>query len=119
MLEFWTIKEPIARKNHVCSLCNGVIQTGEQYVRFSGRYDGQMFDYKHHIVCDKLIKAYCDWACDSEYDPDNVIDMIRERVCWNCNHYNEDMDDFEEIDCNPYNCERVISELLKGGVGNA
>lgn len=115
MLEFWTIREPIAKKDHVCDLCGERIRTGERYVRFSGKYDGWMFDHKHHIVCDRLIKEYCDWVGDNEYDPDSVLDMIRERVCWNCNHYNEDLDDFEDIDCNPCNCKRVIAELLKDG----
>lgn len=115
MLDFSTIKYPTAIKDHKCSLCGGTIHAGEKYIRFSGRYDGEMFDIKHHELCNKLVAVYCDWEGENEYTEDDIINMIRERVCWDCNHYNKDMDDFEYIDCNPYNCKKVIAELLEGG----
>jgi len=111
MCDFCTQRELHARKEYACSLCGRKILTGEQYVRFSGKYDGRMFDYKHHATCDKLITEYCRWSGEIEYDTDSVVDMVTERVCYNCNHYNEDMDDFEAIDCCLWNCERVIAEL--------
>ncbi len=112
MLDFYTWKQLHARKEYVCSLCGRKIPIGEQYIRYSGKYDGRMFDYKHHVLCDKYITVYCSWAEDHEYDADSIDCMIRERVCNNCRHYNEDMDDFEEIDCNPWTCERVCAELI-------
>lgn len=114
MLDFITTKHPTAIKAHMCSLCGGNIHAGEKYIRFFGRYDGDIFDVKHHEQCDELVGAYCAWAGENEYTEDDVINMIRERVCWNCNHYNEDMDDFECIDCNPCNCKKVNAELLGG-----
>ena len=46
MLEFYHIKHPKARKEHVCDLCNSKILLGQTYERYSGKYNGDMFDLK-------------------------------------------------------------------------
>ena len=46
MLEFYHIKHPKARKEHVCDLCGSKIPLGQVYERYSGKYDGDMFDLK-------------------------------------------------------------------------
>ena len=43
MLDFSSIKQPTAIKDHRCSLYGGNIHAGEKYIRFSGRYEGEMF----------------------------------------------------------------------------
>ena len=59
MLEFQNYSEPIARKDYKCFLCGEEIHAGEKYVRFSGKYDGMMFDNKFHLLCNRMIEEYC------------------------------------------------------------
>ena len=46
MLEFWNIKHPKARKEHTCDMCGLKILPGQIYERYSGKYDGDLFDWK-------------------------------------------------------------------------
>lgn len=118
MLEFSSGSVPTARKEHTCDLCNGFISVGEKYVRFAGKFDGFMFDTKHHLLCSSIIDEYCEWACDNEYDNDAVIDWLRETVCGGCEHswYGDGNDD---CDAELFLCQRVIARFKKkDGDGN-
>ena len=70
MLEFYTATKPKARKQHKCDLCGKIIEPGEKYSCFSGKYDGEMFTTKHCLPCNNIVNAYCDkcehggWADD-------------------------------------------------------
>lgn len=89
MLEFGNYTSPKAKKEHICDLCNHKIHVGEKYSRFSGKYDGDMFDVKHHLLCERICRAYCDWANESEYTNDDVQDWLREEYCLCCENYEE------------------------------
>jgi len=46
MLDFYTVQKPRARKFYKCDLCGCEIEKNTTYERYSGKYDGYMFDYK-------------------------------------------------------------------------
>lgn len=90
MLDFYTSKYPKARKNYKCDLCGGIIQCGEIYHRFSGKYDGQMFDDKYHTDCQDIINAYCQEEGENEYTNDSIYDWLHDKYCLDCKHHEDD-----------------------------
>jgi len=46
--------EPIARKEHQCFMCNGVIQKGEKYQREVYEEGGSAYSVKAHFHCTYL-----------------------------------------------------------------
>lgn len=94
MLEFCSYRQLKARKEHICTLCNDIIHVGETYVRYSGKYDGQMFDDKHHTTCQNIIQAYCMEEADHEYNDDIIQDWLHDKHCLDCPHYEKDCESF-------------------------
>lgn len=101
MLDFYTITEPKARKNHTCDLCCRTIHKGEVYHRYSGKYNGDMFDSKYHLHCRNIIKAYCEAMGDPEYDEESISDWLHDIHCIPCEHYENDDCTNIEFSC-PY-----------------
>lgn len=99
MLEFWNSTYPKARKEYECSLCGQAIKKGEKYHRFSGKYDGDMFDDKIHMTCQEIISAYCRAVNDNEYDEDGISDWLQDEYCLDCSCYEEDNCTFFPITC--------------------
>ncbi len=66
MPEFYSNYSPTARKEHKCCECRGVIQAGEKYDYFSGKWDGEMSVFKTCSDCKLLRGAVLDLqdACD-------------------------------------------------------
>ena len=108
MLEFYDSSTPKAKKEHTCDLCNQRIKVGEKYSRFRGKYDGDWIDIKHHLLCDRICRAYCDWANDDEYSNDCVQDWLHDEYCYDC----ERCEDCEE---NPLSCPVIRAEFEKRG----
>lgn len=104
MLEFYTSRFPKARKIHKCDLCGGTINVGEKYHRYSGKYDGDMFDDKYHIHCQNMIQSYCLEQNDTEYDNWSVQDWLHDQYCVECEHYQKDTCCTTE-----YRCEAIIN----------
>lgn len=107
MLEFDNKKTPKARKEYKCALCGGHIATGEQYVRYSGKYDGTMFDEKYHTSCSKLIDAYCQANDTYEYDDWAIQDWIAERLC--CDLCTEE--EYDSCTHGYFQCPKVLCKL--------
>lgn len=78
MLEFSNSAYPKARKEYKCDLCNQIIHKGEIYHRWSGKYDGNMFDDKYHVICQKIINEYCYVMGEGEYDNDSIQDWLHD-----------------------------------------
>ena len=64
-----------ARLDHVCELCGGVIERGQEYVRIAGMVDGRFGVMKYHRpsmeaeqdLCDKPMRPLKPfWALDRE-----------------------------------------------------
>lgn len=57
MIEVLKTTEPKARKRHKCDFCHGVIPKGAHYHNSTNLYDGDVWTWKNHKHCQKLIKA--------------------------------------------------------------
>lgn len=90
MLEFYKSATPKARKEYICDLCGQKILKGETYHRYSGKYNGDMFDDKQHLTCRNIINAYCSAIGENEYDDDSISDWLHDKYCFDCKHYDED-----------------------------
>ena len=99
MLEFFNSKHPQARKEYKCDLCNQKIKVGEKYHRYSGKYDGDMFDDKYHLTCQRIINAYCEKMNDNEYDEYCICDWLQDEYCLDCRCYEEDNCTFYPLTC--------------------
>ena len=106
MLEFFNITYPKAKKEHVCDLCNHKIAVGEKYSRFSGKYDGDMLDIKHHLLCKRIVDTYCEKTGEGEYINDEVQDWLREEYCYQCEKY-------EECTVHEFECPIIRENLEK------
>ena len=54
MLEILKENNPVAKKDHVCQFCGGVIKEGERYNRATISYNGDVYDWKSHLHCLEL-----------------------------------------------------------------
>lgn len=86
---FTRIQSYIAKKQHKCSLCGGVIEKGEQYTRtVVGGGSVDFCDDKYHSKCYELVERYCRNNLDHDdfFDMWAVIDDARACVCDSCKH---------------------------------
>jgi len=97
MLEFYTSRIPIARKEHECELCGGKINKGERYSYESGKYDGGFFVRKLHLDCYNILDEYCR-EVDCEFDYDLITDWWRDWHCNKCKYYDTDFCDDNGMD---------------------
>ena len=107
MLEFYRKRKCKAQKIHFCDICGDMIGSGDQYIRFTGKYQDNFFDLKQHVECAAVVKEYCDAIGECEYDPDDVREWIEGRVC--CDLCNEE----ERDGClrNHFLCPKVLAKL--------
>ena len=118
MLEFSSMSERIARKNHICDLCGEVITIGEKYNRYSGKYEGEMFDMKHHLMCREIIYQFCDDTDSCEYTESEILEWLQEKICYECEH-SWHGDGKDDCDTSLFQCPRVIERFAaKDGEGN-
>lgn len=115
MLEFSSSTYPKARKEYKCDLCGEVIHKGEVYHRWSGKYDGDMFDNKYHPLCQRIINAYCEAVDEREYNHGSICDWLRDTYCIDCEHY-----DYENGECDafPLSCPLIRKHFEKEGKNN-
>lgn len=60
-------RNPVAKKEHVCDFCNGIIPKGEKYKHATNKYEGMLYTWKSHLSCLRLIEAL-----DMEGDGDGI-----------------------------------------------
>lgn len=82
-LECYTTKFPVARKEHKCEFCRKKIAVGEKYSCFSGKYDGEFFNRKTCLPCDKMINEYCA-EVDSEFYYEEIVCYLHDKYCPKC-----------------------------------
>ena len=84
MLEILKETNPVAKKDHVCQFCGGVIKEGERYNRTTISYDGDVYDWKSHLHCLELtatldMNQYCeDCGLTEEGFKDAISDYIQD-----------------------------------------
>lgn len=86
MLDFYNLQKPKARKEYKCDLCSNPIHKGEIYIRYSGKYDGEMFNDKYHLNCKKIIDTYCN-EVSREYNSDSIQEWLHDKYCCGCEEY--------------------------------
>lgn len=72
-------REYKAIKEHSCDLCGMRISVGEKYMKSTHKFDGDVYDFKTHMYCDKLanqLKMYDD--CD-----EGLTQAIFEEIVYN------------------------------------
>jgi hypothetical protein len=65
MAQLLSRSKPKARKEHRCSLCNGIIVRGEQYENQTCVDGGDLYTFKMHDDCESLINLI-GMDCDGE-----------------------------------------------------
>lgn len=108
-LEFYRWSEPTARKEYRCELCGDKIAKGEKHIRECGKYDGDLFDIRNHVLCREFVKTYLNDVGGTEWDSDSVQEWIRDKVCYDCEHgwYGDDTCEEDEF-C----CKKVLEILV-------
>ncbi len=104
MMEFHNERKLKAHKSHQCFICKSSILTGDTYIRYSGKYDGDFFDLCFHTSCKKLLDAFIHDSNDCEYDPVWIREWAIEEVCNTCNMQ-------DNCNKNPCLCHKVINCL--------
>lgn len=102
LLEFETIKEPVAAKQYKCSLCGLKIEKGEKYAYRAAKYDGYFFTEYLHFDCRAVISEYGS-EVDSEYNQDDIAEWWNDAKCHNCKKYYTEP------------CENALCEFFDGG----
>lgn len=108
MSNFVNMRERLARKEHVCSLCKEPIAQREKYYNYAGRYDGKFFEEKYHLVCLRVVLAYCAQTYDDLYSDDEVYEWARETACKPCERY-------DSCFASCFRCEIALERLSAGG----
>lgn len=105
MMEFYTESEHKARKPHKCDVCDKTIYPGSEYVRQTGKYDGDFFTRAWHKDCSEVMNYYFDFlSCDDEFDYDGVYYDVQESLCRSCalSHWEND-----ECAEDLWHCDRI------------
>lgn len=85
-VEFYNQQVRTARKEHICTLCRRPILKGDEYVDTVCKcYGENLYTSKMHFHCDDLTHRYVDFLePDEEYNEDDVLNDIYEKLCANC-----------------------------------
>lgn len=112
------IKEttPIARKEHTCYYCGGIIKVGEKYERATLKTN-HIYDWVSHCHCSELVNMIdmyrmCEAdGIEADYFQDCIDYYIHE------NHYDDSIDDTAKEWVLPFPelCEKIYQELKEKG----
>ena len=107
---FTNVTSPMAKKPHICCLCNGEIKIGEKYINVVGSdWVRSFYEDKFHIHCYNLREVYCqNLENGDEFNNRDVIDDIVENVCHSCDNYHDCDMKFKTI----VQCSEVKSRYL-------
>ena len=65
--EFYSYKEPVARKQHKCCECRSPIEKGEKHFFVSMKYEGDISTERQHLVCMSACMAARDYQDECVY----------------------------------------------------
>lgn len=49
--DFYSWREPVARKRHQCIECTATIEIGEKHFHATGKWDGTVSSQRQHVLC--------------------------------------------------------------------
>ncbi len=68
----------IARKAHKCDFCDEKILAGETYLKSTHTYDGEIYTWKSHQLCDQIVdKLRMFDNCDEGVTMDDFMEEIK------------------------------------------
>jgi len=82
--DFYSERQPKARKDHRCGDCGRTITAGEQYTYISGSWDGDFSTHKQCAHCSKvglLLSKHCGGYLFGEMDED-LIEHVHPSIPW-------------------------------------
>lgn len=85
MIDVINSKKPIARKQHRCNFCRGIIEKGEKYHNDTIVFDGSIYTWKSHLHCMSLSSEMYDYQTDEGLSEDDFQRWIDDYVLEN--HY--------------------------------
>lgn len=100
-----------ARKRHRCDYCHGIIEPGEKYHHYVGKFDGNLYAWKSHEKCEFMAQELWDYI-----DPDDGMDadqfmegcsaFCRVFICPDCGKWDTD-------ECGESYCIDKMYDLLQ------
>lgn len=77
-MDIISTSQQVAKKDHKCSYCDGVIPKGENYRRAVLKYDN-LYVWKSHHRCDNIVsKLRMHDNCDEGVTQDDFYEIIKE-----------------------------------------
>lgn len=83
-------RNPIARKQHKCNFCGGIIEKGEKNDNATLEFDGTVYTWKSHLHCLNIASEIDDYD-EEGISEDDFATWINEYV--HDNHYDDEIDD--------------------------
>lgn len=71
-------RNPVARKEHVCDFCNGIIPKGEKYKYATNRYEEMLYTWKSHLSCLELINVLEMEGCGEGITSEEFVEYIND-----------------------------------------
>lgn len=105
-------KQPVARNEHRCDFCGGIIRKGEKYNNQSLAFDGTAYSWKSHLHCLALTKEMWNYV-EEGISSGEFEAWIQEYVYEH--HFDKEADDIEEEWSNKDTSElaKMIYEEMK------
>lgn len=94
-------RDRVARKKHICNYCGGVIEKGETYDYYKGVFDGDVFEWKSHLACQRVADAIWDYAdpddgMSDQMFQDNCREVCQQFICPDCPKWNKEYADCDD-----------------------
>lgn len=116
MPELICSKDCKARKPHICSYCNCIIEKGEIYNRNVLKYAGEIYDWNSHKECEYIareLNEYIDPLDGMSEDDfqEGCRDFCQTFVCPDCPHYDKEC--HECLEDGQYCLDKIYEILQK------
>ena len=113
-----------SRKEHTCSWCGDIIPKGSSYHDDLCKEDGEVYHWKQHTECYKVINELWSWIdpWDNELDSSdfdyNITEFFHDYMCPRCSFYNicseaDFESDITRADCPVPDTFKMVAEIAE------
>ena len=115
MTEVIEHKDRKARKQYRCDYCGEIIEKGDVYSCYKGKYDGELYTWRSHLGCQRVADAIWDYAdpdegMDADLFMDTCHEVCQRFICPDCPKWNKECEDCEDDE--PY-CIGRMDDFFK------